>query len=88
MASDISGLRAAFMGAGPEPYTRVMRRLSSSGALTRTRWDCRLERRPGRIIERCEGETRFENWYAAQGRASSRQWLGPSLGYLYIERLN
>jgi hypothetical protein len=88
MASDISGLRAALKGADPHPYTRVMRRLSATGVLLRGTASCRLKRGPDRIIEQCTGETRFENWYAMGAGAASRQWLGPSLGYLYIERLN
>ncbi len=88
MASDISGLRAALETSGPQPYTRVMRRLSAKGTLIRARAACRLKRGSGRVIERCNGKMAFENWYATRGRAASRQWLGPSLGYLYIERLN
>lgn len=87
LASDIAGVLVGLREGGPHRYQRVTRVLSAEGVLRRQISDCVMSGKLTSKVEQCDGTERFENRYSQSVLATSRQWLGPDLGYLMIERL-
>lgn len=87
LASDIAGVLEGLQKGGPHRYQRVTRVLSAEGALRRQISDCVMSETLTSKVEQCDGAERFENRYSQSSMTTSRQWLGPDLGYLMIERL-
>lgn len=81
-------IRAGGAGNG----TRVMRYFAGDGLERPLSFTCTVGTgpRPGVTVENCEGHgTSFQNSYMVQGGqiAVSRQWIGPTIGYVTIQTL-
>lgn len=81
-------IRAGGAGSG----TRIMRYFAGDGIERPLQFDCTVGAgpRPGVTVESCNGHgTSFQNSYLVQGGqiAVSRQWIGPTLGYVTIQTL-
>ncbi|WP_207103040.1 YjbF family lipoprotein [Paracoccus shandongensis] len=81
-------IRAGAAGSG----TRVMRYFAGDGVERPLQFACTVGAgpNPGVTVENCEGHgATFQNSYMVQGGqiAVSRQWIGPSLGYVTIQVL-
>lgn len=77
-------------GSGAAP--RVMRYFTGDGLERSLQFSCTVGAgpRPGVSVETCKGHgTTFQNSYVVQGGqiTVSRQWIGPSLGYVTIQTL-
>lgn len=81
-------IRAGGSGSGQ----RIMRYFAGDGLERPLQFSCTVGAgpNPGVTVENCEGHgTSFQNSYMVQGGqiAVSRQWIGPSLGYVTIQTL-
>lgn len=81
-------IRSGAAGSG----TRVMRHYSGDGLERPLQFTCTVGAGPraGVTVENCEGHgTSFQNSYMVQGGqiAVSRQWVGPTIGYVTVQTL-
>lgn len=82
MASDTADLTRAKSGAKSATGQRTNRYLRGNGDLQSTIFICDYSRTTEQFIERCTGaRTSITNTY---GTSQSRQWLGPTLGYVEL----
>lgn len=87
MASDMSGRIEALAAPGPRSYTVRMRHLDPEGVLVFSETTCSMRRADGGRVEICGIAPDGSNWYAPRPETASRQWLGPDLGMIHLERL-
>lgn len=81
-------IRSGSSGSGQ----RIMRYYTGDGLETPLRFECTTGQgpKPGVLVENCKGHgVTFQNSYISQGGqiSVSRQWIGPTLGYVTIQVL-